>query len=198
MHSAVTQDLDQLQKQQVLVHLLVQVVQALLHLLAGVLLDNPRQLLFVECQLVAHLLLTDALGHSRLHALKDLLQSEGLQVVCVLVLRLSVSRQEIFSEEADSDEHWEPPQKKRPVSSSPPPGSSASASTSSTSTPARPSRGVTPAQPSRGVKRPAQKQRDASTTEGEECWHTVQEDDVEPKQPTFCPKGSLDLSYTRL
>ncbi|KAJ7986477.1 hypothetical protein DPEC_G00340290 [Dallia pectoralis] len=84
--------------------------------------------------------------------------------------------------EEDSDEHWEPPQKKRPVSSSPCPVSSAS--TAPTSTPVRPSRGV----PSRGVKRPAQKQRDASTTEGEERWHTVLEDDVEPRQPTFCPK----------
>ncbi|KAJ8001144.1 hypothetical protein DPEC_G00188170 [Dallia pectoralis] len=66
--------------------------------------------------------------------------------------------------------------KRWPVSSSPSPGSEAdSASTSFTSTPARPSRGVTCARPSRGAKRPAQKQRDASTTEGEEHWHTVLE-----------------------
>ena len=58
---------------QMFVHLLVEVVQALLHLLAGVLLDYLPQLLFAEGQLVAHLLLTDPLCHARLHPFKEVL-----------------------------------------------------------------------------------------------------------------------------
>ena len=56
------------------VHLLVKVFKALFHLFAGVLFDNFAQLLFVEGQVVAHLLLTDALCNARFHPFKEMLQ----------------------------------------------------------------------------------------------------------------------------
>ncbi|KAJ8002539.1 hypothetical protein DPEC_G00159960 [Dallia pectoralis] len=84
-------------------------------------------------------------------------------------------------EKHDSDETWEPPQWTRPLSCSPPHKRPRAVFSGSPSTPVR---------PSKGVKRSTQKQRCAreSENEGEERWHTELEDDVEPKQPTFCPK----------
>lgn len=58
---------------QVFVHFSEQVVQALLHLLARILLDNFTQFLFVKGQLVAHLLLTHTLCHTSFHTFKEVL-----------------------------------------------------------------------------------------------------------------------------
>lgn len=60
---------------QVLVYFLVQVVQSLLHFFPRIFFDNFAQLLLVEGQVVAHLLLTDTLGHTGLNSLKEMLQS---------------------------------------------------------------------------------------------------------------------------
>lgn len=56
------------------VDLLVKVVEPLFHLFARILFDNLTQLLFVEGQLVAHLLLADALSHTSLDSFKEMLQ----------------------------------------------------------------------------------------------------------------------------
>lgn len=56
------------------VHLSVKVVQTLFHLLPRILFDNFAQLLFVERQLVAHLLLTYSLSHTCLNSFKEMLQ----------------------------------------------------------------------------------------------------------------------------
>lgn len=55
------------------IHLLVKVVKSLFHLFARILFDNFAQLLFVEGQLVAHLLLTNTLGYTRLNSFKEML-----------------------------------------------------------------------------------------------------------------------------
>ncbi|KAJ8002500.1 hypothetical protein DPEC_G00159550 [Dallia pectoralis] len=97
------------------------------------------------------------------------------------------STEDLFTERMDplldreNHETWEPPQWTRPLSCSPPHKRPRAVFSGSPSTPVR---------PSKGVKRSAQKQRCAreSESEGEERWHTELEDDVEPKQPTFCPK----------
>lgn len=60
---------------QMLVYFLVQVVQALLHFFTGIFFNNFAQLLLVEGQVVAHLLLADALGHTGLNALEEMLRS---------------------------------------------------------------------------------------------------------------------------
>ncbi|XP_028976613.2 uncharacterized protein LOC114839468 [Esox lucius] len=119
--------------------------------------------------------------------------------------------------DSDSDDLWEPAAKRQPQSSSPAfttSGASTSAivsgSTTSTPfvskiTPGPMSSTPTPVRPSRGVKRPAQRQRRASApadtpTEGEDRWHTVLEEDVEPRPPTFRPKRQpgpqLDMTGT--
>lgn len=59
---------------QVFVHLLVKVIQSLLHLFARILFDDFAQLLFVEGQLVAHLLLAHTLSHSSLNSFKEMLR----------------------------------------------------------------------------------------------------------------------------
>eukprot|EP00063_Salmo_salar_P064218 XP_014039053.1 PREDICTED: uncharacterized protein LOC106592255 [Salmo salar] len=90
----------------------------------------------------------------------------------------------------DSDDLWEPPPKK--PHSSPSHTDSNIGSGSSSLTPAAVS-GSTPTRPSRGVMSPDQKRRRASvpaatSTEGEDRWRTVLEDDVEPLPPIFRPK----------
>ncbi|XP_038838892.1 piggyBac transposable element-derived protein 4-like [Salvelinus namaycush] len=90
----------------------------------------------------------------------------------------------------DSDDLWEPSPKK--PHSSPSHTHSNIGTGSSSLTPAAVS-GSTATRPSRGVMSPDQKRRRASvpaatTTEGEDRWRTVLEDDVEPLRPTFRPK----------
>lgn len=60
---------------QMFVYFLVKVVQSLLHFFTGIFFDNFAQLLLVEGQMVAHLLLTDTLGHTGLNALEEMLRS---------------------------------------------------------------------------------------------------------------------------
>lgn len=55
------------------VHLLIKVVQPLFHLFAGILFDYFAQLLLIEGQLIAHLLLTYTLGYARFNSLKEML-----------------------------------------------------------------------------------------------------------------------------
>lgn len=56
------------------VHLLVKVVKSLFHLFARILFDDFAQLLFVEGQLVAHLLLANTLGYTGLHSFEEMLR----------------------------------------------------------------------------------------------------------------------------
>lgn len=59
------------------VHLLVKVVQPLLHFFARILFDNFAQLLLVEGQLIAHLLLTNTLGYTCLNSFEEMLQDRN-------------------------------------------------------------------------------------------------------------------------
>lgn len=56
------------------VNLLVKVVKSLFHLFARILFDDFAQLLFVEGQLVAHLLFTNTLGYTGLDSFEEMLQ----------------------------------------------------------------------------------------------------------------------------
>ncbi|XP_038842214.1 piggyBac transposable element-derived protein 4-like [Salvelinus namaycush] len=94
--------------------------------------------------------------------------------------------------DSDSDDLWVPLQRDH---SPPSPTHSNVGTGSSSMTPAAAASGSTPtlARPSRGVKKSAQKRRRAgepaaTTTEAEDRWHTVLEDDVEPLLPTFRPR----------
>ncbi|XP_038817636.1 piggyBac transposable element-derived protein 4-like isoform X2 [Salvelinus namaycush] len=94
--------------------------------------------------------------------------------------------------DSDSDDLWVPLQRDH---SPPSPTHSNVGTGSSSMTPAAAASGSTPtlARPSRGVKKSAQKRRRAgepaaTTTEAEDRWHTVLEDDVEPLIPTFRPR----------
>lgn len=57
------------------VNLLVKVVESLFHLFARVLFDDLAELLFVEGQLVAHLLLAYTLGYTCFNSFKEMLQA---------------------------------------------------------------------------------------------------------------------------
>ncbi|XP_071020031.1 piggyBac transposable element-derived protein 4-like [Oncorhynchus clarkii lewisi] len=92
----------------------------------------------------------------------------------------------------DSDDLWEPSPK---IPHSSPSHTRSNVGTGSSSlTPAAVSGSTpTPTRPSRGVMSPDQKRRRAgvpaaTTTEGEDRWRTVLEDDVEPRRPIFRPK----------
>ncbi|XP_029599673.1 piggyBac transposable element-derived protein 4 isoform X1 [Salmo trutta] len=94
--------------------------------------------------------------------------------------------------DSDSDDLWVPLQRDH---SPPSPTHSNVGTGSSGMTPAAAVSGSTPipARPSRGVIRSAQRRRRASepavtTSEAEDRWHTVLEDDVEPLPPSFQPK----------
>lgn len=70
-----------------LVNLLVEVVESLFHLLAGILLDDFTQLLLVEGQLVAHLLLADALSHAGLDSFEEMLQAHDRLAAATLPIQ---------------------------------------------------------------------------------------------------------------
>lgn len=59
------------------IHFLIKVVESLFHLFARVLFDNFAQFLFVEGQLVAHLLLANTLGYTGLNSFKEMLQGRN-------------------------------------------------------------------------------------------------------------------------
>ncbi|XP_070999160.1 piggyBac transposable element-derived protein 4-like [Oncorhynchus clarkii lewisi] len=126
--------------------------------------------------------------------------TEGMDEDSVSDLSYDSSEEEMFLEgkdplldhgrDSDSDDLWVPLQRDH---SPPSPTHSNVGTGSSSMTPAVSGSTPTLARPSRGVKKSAQKRRRASepattTTEAEDRWHTVLEDDVEPLPPTFRPK----------
>ncbi|KAM9492444.1 piggyBac transposable element-derived protein 4-like isoform 1-T6 [Salvelinus alpinus] len=126
--------------------------------------------------------------------------TEGMDEDSVSDHSYDSSAEEMFLEEkyplldhgrdSDSDDRWVPLQRDH---SPPSPTHSNVGTGSSSMIPAASGSTPTLARPSRGVKRSAQKRRRASepaatTTEAEDRWHTVLEDDVEPLPPTFRPK----------
>lgn len=81
------------------IHFLVKVVQSLFYLFARILFDNFTQLLFVEGQLIAHLLLTYTLGYTCLNPFKEMLQArKSEQFSCdVHVTKLSLNATDILT-----------------------------------------------------------------------------------------------------
>lgn len=57
------------------VHLLIKIVESLFHLFTRILFDYFPQLLLVEGQLIAHLLLTNTLGYTCFNSFKEMLQA---------------------------------------------------------------------------------------------------------------------------
>lgn len=77
------------------IHLLVKVVKSLFHLFARILFDNFAQLLFVEGQLIAHLLLTYTLGHTCLNPFKEMLQARDHKQIIFTHDALNATTQQI-------------------------------------------------------------------------------------------------------
>lgn len=57
------------------VHLLIKIVESLFYLFTRILFDYFSQLLLVEGQLIAHLLLTNTLGYTCFNSFKEMLQA---------------------------------------------------------------------------------------------------------------------------
>lgn len=87
---------------QMLVYFLIQIIQSLLNFFPRIFFDNFAQLLLVEGQVVAHLLLADTLGHTGLNSLEEMLQGrqhnsterheQKPQIVAIFPPTLSFSR----------------------------------------------------------------------------------------------------------